>query len=134
MGDKNKDATRKAFAARFRKSLKELGYSTNEQKALQQLFDVSGQAVRKWIDGESLPTSSRIPHIAETLGVRRAWLQDGEEPMRPVIGNIIGQHEGNDEISLSAIDANLLRKYRALSPKQRKAVFSIVELLLEAGK
>jgi len=62
-----------------------------------------------------------MPHITEVPGVRRAWLQDGEGPMRPVVDNIPDQHGSNNEISLPANKVNLLRRYRALFPKQRKA-------------
>ncbi len=85
MGNNDKDKIKQAFAERFRKALKELGYFYNEQKRTERLFGVSGQAVRKWAEGQSMPTPSRMPHVAEVLGVRRAWLQDGEEPMRPML-------------------------------------------------
>ena len=134
MGMSEKEKVMQAFAARFRKALKQLGYSPNEQGKLQVLFGVSGQAARKWADGFSMPTSSRMPQVAEVLGVRRAWLQDGEDPMRPVIGMVSdkkGRYSANKkkEISLSVEEARLLHVYRKLTPKQRDAVHVVVEQL-----
>jgi len=136
MGNNDKDEIKQAFAARFRKALKELGYSYNEQKKMDRLFGVSGQAVRKWSEGQSMPTSSRLPHVAEVLGVRRAWLQDGEEPMRPMVGKISETsmryaNDNDQEFSISGEEVNLLHMYRALTPKQKKAVREIVVALAE---
>ena len=68
MGNDDKDRIRQTFATRFRKALAELGYSPNEQRVMRQIFGVSGQAVRKWAEGEALPTSSRMPQVAAVLG------------------------------------------------------------------
>ena len=75
------DDVRQAFAARFRQALAKLGYSASDQKEMHRLFDVSAQAVRKWAEAQALPTTARLPQVASVLGVRRAWLQDGEEPI-----------------------------------------------------
>lgn len=129
-----REKVKQAFAARFRKALKELGYLPNEQGKLQELFGVSGQAARKWADGFSMPTTSRMPQVAEILGVRRAWLQDGEEPMRPIVGKVAdkkGRYSAKNkkEISLSSEEARLLHIYRKLTPKQRNAVHIVAEQL-----
>ena len=129
-----KDKTRQAFAARFRQALSELGYSPNEAKRMRQLFGVSGQAVQKWADGVSLPTSARIPEIAEILGVRRAWLQDGEEPQRCSVAIAEQGENYNDSQSnlvLSTNEAKLLAQYRLLTKTQQKV---IADLLLELSK
>ena len=83
-----------------------------------------------------MPTPSRMPHVAEVLGVRRAWLQDGEEPMRPVVGKASGQGKRQgakqvQEFPISGEEVNLLHMYRTLAPKQRKAVRDLVALLME---
>ncbi len=135
MRNAEKEQARHAFAVRFRKALEELGYSPSEQQEVGKLFGVSGQAARKWADGESMPTLSRMPHVAEVLGVRRAWLQDGEEPMRPVVARKVADKKkvpkGSQDLSVSAEEVNLLRMYRSLTRKQREAVHSLVSLFLE---
>ena len=134
MENDEKDRIRRVFATRFCNALKELGYSVNQQKEMQQLFGVSGQAVGKWAKGETMPTTSRMPHVAEVLGVRRAWLQDGEAPMRPMVGKVSGEKGHYDkntdqEFSISGEEVNLLHMYRTLTPEERKAVQDIVKLL-----
>lgn len=136
MSNTDKDRIRGAFAKRFRCALAEMGYSANEQKRMQQLFGVSGQAVHKWAEGLSMPTSSRIPQIAKILGVRRAWLQDGENPMRPVVQVIAENGEAYSAekyqgITLTPEEAELLEMYRTLSPKKRAAFKSLLAELIE---
>ncbi len=76
-----------------------------------------------------------LPHVAEVLGVRRAWLQDGEEPMRPMVGKISDQkkrHEKKDqEFAITGEEVNILHMYRALIPKQKKVVRDIIKLLID---
>ncbi len=127
--DRNRDKVRQAFAARFRAALAELGYSPQEQARLQRLFGVSGQAVRKWAEGLSMPSSSRMPQVAAILGVRRAWLQDGEEPMRPTLGAYSVAEAG---IALSEAEVRLLSRFRSLDVEKQAAVSLIVAALAEA--
>lgn len=137
MSNNEKDQIRQEFATRFCKALKDLGFSPNQQSEMQVLFGVSGQAVRKWADGQSMPTTSRMPHVATVLGVRRAWLQDGELPMRPTIGRVRGKHDTeppDEEFSISGKEVELLHLFRALSQKERKAVVDVATLFVEGKK
>lgn len=137
MRNVEKEKILNAFAARFRKALTELGYSPSEQKVVGRLFGVSGQAARKWAEGESMPTPSRMPHVAEVLGVRRAWLQDGEEPMRPLVVGKVSDKRGDatgkrgQELAVSAEEFNVLQMYRSLTRKQRDMIRSVVLMFLE---
>lgn len=128
-----KDKVRQAFAARFRQALEELGYAPTQQRRLQELFGVSGQAVRKWAEGLSMPTAARMPQVASVLGVRRAWLQDGEKPMRPTVGV---QEEAPSsrpgEIRLDASEAQLLAWYRRLPEPEQEAIRRILQRLAKA--
>jgi len=139
MGNDDKDRIRQEFAIRFRNALKELGYTTNQQGKMRELFGVSGQAVCKWAEGQAMPTLSRMPQVAAVLGVRRAWLQEGEEPMRPVVGRVsdeIGRYGArrSKELTMSAEEANVLHLYRILTPKQKEAVREVILLLAERKK
>lgn len=136
MNAPQKDKVRQAFAERFRKALKELGYSPNNQQALGHLFGVSGQAARKWADGSALPTAARLPHIAEVLGVRRAWLMDGEGSMHPTTFKVsekspYAKGQPDEEMSISVEEIRLIQEYRALTVKQREAIRYFVGLLRE---
>ncbi len=134
-----KEQVRRAFAARFCKALAEIGYSSHDQQALGRLFGISGQAVRKWAEGETLPTSSRMPQVAAVLGVRRAWLQDGEEPMRPMANRVAEQKKNYDVkpeqgMMLSPEEIKLVLQYRNLIPRQQEAIREMLSLLGEAAK
>ncbi len=135
MRNAEKEQTRNAFATRFRKALTELGYSPTAQQEVGKLFGVSGQAARKWAEGQAMPTPSRMPHVAGVLGVRRAWLQDGEEPMRPLVAGKSSDKrkttKSGQELAVSAEEFNVLRMYRLLTRKQREAVRGLLLLLLE---
>lgn len=137
MNAPHKDKVRQAFAERFRKALKELGYYPNNQQALGHLFGVSGQAARKWAYGSALPTAARLPHIAEILGVRRAWLMDGEGSMHPTTFKVAeggpsskGKSDDSD-MSISVEEIRLIQEYRSLTAKQREAIRYFVALLRE---
>lgn len=134
----DKERVRQAFAGRFRKALMELGVSPNEQTRLARLFGLSGQAVRKWTEGLATPTAARMPEVAGILGVRRAWLQDGEEPMRPAVGMVnemTGSYrtEGLREMALSSEEARLLMVYRKLTPELRNAIKMVIASLAKSA-
>lgn len=133
MQTNDQEKTRQAFALRFQQALKELGLSPNKQKELGKLFGISGQAVRKWVDGLSMPASTRMPHVAKTLGVRRAWLQDGEGSMYPNEAKIAenGSNYKADAISLNQGEFKLLTGYRKLSTKQKKVITELLNSLLD---
>ena len=119
------DQVKQAFAARFRKALADLGYSATEQKAMRKLFGVSAQAVRKWAEGQSMPSTARMPSVAATLGVRRAWLQDGEEPVKVSKAHVAESKAGygsGDTLDISSDELNLLQHYRHLSPLQQDLI------------
>ena len=136
MNTSRKDKARQLFAERFRQALGELGYSPTNQKAMGNLFGVSGQAARKWAEGSALPTSARLPHIAEVLGVRRAWLMDGEGSMHPTTfkvaeGGPASKDPSDADMSISVEEIRLIQEYRAVTVKQREAIRDVVGLLRE---
>jgi hypothetical protein len=125
------DVIRQAFAKRFRLALGILGYSASDQKAMRRLFGVSAQAVRKWSEGQAMPASARMPQVAAVLGVRRAWLQDAEEPMYPVLVPVeenSSDYHKNDETSISTDELKLLHMYRRLSGRQKEVIQQLMVL------
>lgn len=129
MNQLKNDKVRQAFATRFRQALAALGYSVSDQKAVRQLFGVSPQAVRKWAEGLSMPNSARMPAVAAVLGVRRAWLQDGEEPInvsRVHIAETKSAYSSEDTLDISADELALLQHYRRLSPEQQDLIQNLL--------
>lgn len=134
MTNASKDRTRQEFSERFRHALEYRGHSPSQVKRLAALFGVSVSAVRKWLDGLAIPTSARMPSIASKLGVRRAWLQDGEEPMLPEAAGLSpgsgrrSREKPTEVMALSADQLDWLCDYQHLTPEQRAAVREIVSL------
>lgn len=126
------DQVRQAFAARFREALAAMGYSINQQKAMRQLFGVSPQAVRKWAEGQSLPSATRMPEVASVLGVRRAWLQDGEGPInvsKAYVKESKSEYGTTDALPITGKELELLQLYRQLSLQQRKLIQQLMKQL-----
>ena len=55
---------------------------SERRKHVAQMFGVSREAVRLWLQDESMPTTKRIGEMAERLGVFGEWLLTGRGPMR----------------------------------------------------
>lgn len=81
-----------------------------------------------------------MPSVASKLGVRRAWLQDGEEPMLPEVAGVApppgrrGKARPSDMMVLSNDQLEWLCDYQQLTPEQRKAVREIVLLYKKNNK
>ncbi|MDO9317373.1 MAG: helix-turn-helix domain-containing protein [Gammaproteobacteria bacterium] len=126
------ESVRAGFAVRFRQALADAGYGESQLKALGNLFGVSSQAVRKWLQGEATPTSARAAQIAEKLGVRRAWLIDGEEPIRSLTVDVVepSKMRGAKDaaaISISAKEFRLLTHYRSLPVGLQVSLEAVLE-------
>ncbi|MCA9458705.1 MAG: hypothetical protein KC587_18720 [Nitrospira sp.] len=119
------------FASRFKTALREAGFADLNYDEKGKLFGVTAQAVRKWLSGEALPSSRRAPEVAAKLGVRRAWLLDGEAPMRPIATTLAKDvretaNEYNEQFHISSNEFKLLQDFRNLP---RPVQLSVEELL-----
>lgn len=68
-----------SFSKRLSKALDYAGVPGGRERrlAVSRMFGVSREAVRKWLAGESIPDTKRLPEIAKLLGVRAEWLITG---------------------------------------------------------
>ena len=117
------NSTRREFSKRFRQALNEAGHKETQLQELGGLFEVSGQAVRKWLNGEAIPSSSRAPDIALKLGVRRAWALQME--VRETDGHY-AEHTTAPNFSISADEFRLLNNYRKLPLNLQKTVDALL--------
>jgi len=120
------------FAERLKLALDEAGFGTSQLKELGPLFNVSPQAVKKWLDGEALPVSRRAQPLAALLGVRRAWLFDNELPMRPHNADMaeVGKcYRSKDAISISGEEFRLLNNYRRLPRKLQETLSQLADCM-----
>lgn len=127
-------AAHAGFAARLQLALEEAGFGKSQLSEVAKGFGVSSTAVRKWLDGEAMPVSKRAPGIAAVLGVRRAWLLDGELPMRPRPVSLertaeAGKAYSSDDaaLSISGDEFRLLSHYRKLPRPVQRAFGKLLE-------
>jgi transcriptional regulator with XRE-family HTH domain len=73
---------RQAFSARLNAALDAADVPPKfqgRQKAVAKRFGVSQKGARKWLEGEAIPETKRLPQIAADLGVSVEWLLMGGE-------------------------------------------------------
>jgi len=118
----------RSFSQRLQKALQESGYNViTDQEKLAKEFEVSRQAVRKWIEGKTLPSSTRIPDIAGSLGVNHSWLTTGQGPMREIKTSIT--HQDHKPFSINPNEAQLLEHYRKLPDDTAELLSKLVGTL-----
>ena len=117
------------FSLRFQQAIQESGHDvTADQENLAKQFGVSRQAVRKWIEGKTLPSPSRLPEIADAMGVRHGWLATGELPIRELKTSIVRESPPpygpntscQDEFPINREEAVLLKQFRKLPSEARE--------------
>jgi len=107
-------------------AMRESGYT--DLKELGGLLGLTAQAVRKWRDAEAIPSAEHAPLLAETLGVRRAWLLDGEQPMRRIPGVLEkSSNYTSEENSISPDEFKLICDLRSLPHEVRDSLVQLVE-------
>lgn len=121
-------SVRAAFAERLHECIREMGYSTHQQTALGRLFGVSGQAVRKWLNGHALPTAARVVPVARALGVNPSWLLHGEG------AKYLHMPEDGDLkiVQVNDQEREVLEAFQRLPRSRRRAVREVIQVLLEA--
>lgn len=124
-----REDTLKAFSTRLCLALSEAGYKINEQSKLGTLFGVSGQAVRKWIQAESMPSNNRVKLIADILDVRSSWLMYGEEPMRDGPKVQVSEPNKSYMIEISKQEQNIIQGLRELPKSTRDAISNLITSL-----
>lgn len=134
MADKRMQAE---FAERLKLALDEAGFvgPAWPDKRLAREFEVTPQALRKWREGASMPTFSHAQLVATRLGVRRAWLIDGEVPMRAFQADLAelppGYASQPDTLSLSADEFRLIRHFRSLPQGLQQRLLALIDELGE---
>lgn len=115
------------FGARLIQTIEAAGYATGATAVTREFNMRSGAApitvhgVRKWLQGESLPSQDRLVILAKWLNVEPQWLRFGQ-------GTMIAKGD-KDSRSLSHADRVMLQDYRALSPEHQAMVRGFVAIL-----
>lgn len=115
---------RDAFASRLRQALREAGYPNVGSSDVARQYitrspqSVSPQAVRKWLDAETLPRQHHIDCLAAWLNCDPGWLRYGTAVLRAA---------NDDEFSHESV--LLLNDLTILSHREKKLVRELVDML-----
>jgi len=122
---------REEFSGRLKKAFQDKGISTDSPTKLAEEYSgnypalrVSQQAVRKWLNAETMPSHAKIMALAEWLDVPPNWLEYGETGGA---GHATQQPAAPYRNPLP--DQELLKRYRKLNPRQQQAVTEIITAL-----
>lgn len=75
------------FSDRLNRALDRIGVppkGKGRQVELAKMFSVSQKGARKWLEGESIPDTKRLPEMTARLNVNGEWLLTGHGPMGPL--------------------------------------------------
>ena len=90
------DEAKQAFADRLNLAMESGGYPVRGRaRLLSKQFSVSDKAASKWLKGEAIPETAKIPELSRFLGVSSEWLLSGHGEMQSEsddsdLGRIIG--------------------------------------------
>lgn len=119
------------FTHRLFLGLNAIGYEVTNvagiTREINKLFgekSITSHAVRKWLNGDSIPVHSRLIRIAEWLGVSPAWLRFGE-------GQMYRLESEDKQYSESNNYALLFAKIKSLSKEELELVTHQIELIFK---
>jgi len=72
------------FSKRLQQAISQSSFIGARKSDLYLQIDVSSQALRKWTEGKTLPSQTRLPLLADLLKVDLAWLATGEGKMHSI--------------------------------------------------
>jgi transcriptional regulator with XRE-family HTH domain len=126
-----------AFGKRLTRLLNEAGIGTASPTDVAREFNrrylgkpVTAQAVRKWINGDSIPAGDKIRTLAKWLKTSPLWLHYGENEKN---ASVLKTEEERSAYGEEA-SATLPEDYQRLTPKHKIIVCEIVQALLRAEK
>lgn len=122
---------RKNFSLRLNQLLVQSGFPASSPTWLAQEFNrryagssVTLHAVRKWIQGESIPSQDKLKTLATWLSVSPEWLRYGDPPVK------MSTHSTDEcEKSSLKVDLDLLKRISNLSPAHQQVVGDLVASL-----
>lgn len=124
-----------AFSKRLRKALGDAGIESSSPTQLAREFStrfgtkVTPQAVRKWLNGEAIPSLEKIEALAAWLGVPTSWLHYAKGE-----GSAHTAKESIPPYGPVLSDQELLKRYHQLSKLHQSAVAELVTALAVKAK
>lgn len=82
------DRVKEDFAKRLHDAMDKQGYPVRGRaRVLSKEFHISDKGAGKWLNGDAIPETSKIPLLANFLSVNSEWLISGNGQMEPSIYN-----------------------------------------------
>jgi transcriptional regulator with XRE-family HTH domain len=122
------DSTKEAFGRRLREAMGDLGHGSTRAKSgvdvgpLVKAATVTREMARRYVNGAAIPETNKIAAIAKYLGVRVAWLRDGEGAKHAVQA----AKEQSGPYTVLSEEALELARVWSLLPDDRRALFKDV--------
>lgn len=124
---------REAFSTRLCSLLQQSGYPSSSPTWLAKEFNqryegvpVTLHAVRKWLQGDAIPSQDKIRALAAWFGVSPEWLRYGE-PEGEKEESAAARRQGNTQAGEP--DLSLWKRISSLSPEHRQVVDDLVASL-----
>ena len=118
------------FSERLREAMINSGYEVRpivlEREFNQRYWgrSISFQAVRRWLNGEAVPTQDRLQILAEWLGVDPHWLRFGEN-----LSGSVQQQRKRWDAKMTPKERQVIEVFLGLPDEKRKMVGEIIEAL-----
>lgn len=111
------DEIKQAFAQRLHEAMDAQGYSKRGRaRILSKEFGISDKGAGKWLNGEAIPETSKIPILARFLNINAEWLLSGsstskfENNVVPVTSKLLPV--------LSWVQAGTMTSVEAINPSE----------------
>jgi transcriptional regulator with XRE-family HTH domain len=123
------------FSERLRQQLASKGWQTNKPTWLAKQFNsrfegspVSVQTANNWLSGGAIPSQEKLRVLAAWLEINAEWLRYGDaEPY--TVDDSDKAYQGVPHYGLS----DLPEKIEKLTPKQKRAIYDVVDSMLDTG-
>jgi transcriptional regulator with XRE-family HTH domain len=127
-------SARQEFADRLIDAMLDAGYrSARNAKSgvdvgpLAKVAKVTREMARRYTEGTAIPDADRLKVIAEWLGVRLAWLRDGEGAKQP--DNFVAKERQASYDVLTAEAREVALAWSKLSPEVRATMRDVIFML-----
>ena len=130
----NKILEKRAFSERLKQQLALRHWPIGSPTWLAREFNmhyqgqsVSVQTANNWLSGDAIPSQEKLRVLAVWLEVSAEWLRFGAEEL--ATQQVTEQQRGYEGVRYNLQD--LPNKFAQLSPRQKQAVYDVVEAMLE---
>ncbi|MFL9510762.1 hypothetical protein ACKEN5_16665 [Acinetobacter baumannii] len=127
------DSVKQEFAKRLHKALDAAGYPVRGRaRILSREFNISDKGASKWLNGDAIPETSKIPHLAKFLKVNAEWLLTGMDltPLAQPNQGIEKLEIKNKEIIRFTNRLLAIEEKKGLTPELINALEAVLSLAL----